>query len=69
MKIIKTYLAFTPEHSAYICEAYNKKQMKAAGINMKLEWREVESFKEAKNECLCSGYEVKNASNVTNFKY
>jgi len=71
MKKIKTFLAFNHEtYKAYICEAYSKKQMKVAGINMRLAWEEKENFKKAKNEVRCTtGYELANCSNVTYFRY
>lgn len=69
MKKIKTYLAFSTDNRAYICEAYSKKQMKIAGMNMKLIWQERESYEKAKNEILCSEYTLTNSSNVSNFGY
>ena len=71
MKKIKVFLAVNNEtYKAYICEAYAKKQMKAAGMNMRLDWNEVESFEKAKNEAMCmDGYDLANCINVTNFTY
>ena len=68
---MKTYIAFVYDgvEKAYICQAENKKQMKSAGMNMKLDWIAYDSYERAKNEILCRGVEIKNSSNVTNFKY
>ena len=68
---MKTYIAFVYDgiEKAYLCQANNKKQMKAAGMNMKLGWTSYESYEKAKNEIACRGVEVKNETNVTNFKY
>lgn len=69
MKEIKTYVALTSDSQAYTCEAYSKKQMKAAQMNMKLDWMPFESSEKAEIFIKCSGYEVKSATNVTQFKY
>jgi len=61
---MKTYLAFSTENKAYICEAKSKKQMKEKGMNMKLDWQERENFEKAKNEILSSGYELTNATRL-----
>lgn len=71
MKKIKTYVAFTEDLKIYTCEAYSKKQMRAAGMNMKLDWTPFEDSEKAEIfiKCLGEGYEYTNATNVTQFKY
>ena len=66
---IYAYLAENKYNEGFICEAYNKAQMKRAKINMKLNWRRFDSFEKAKIELLESNIELKHASNVTNFSY
>lgn len=75
MKKIRTYTAEVIQKESeggwkfYICQAYSKKQMKAAGMNMKLDWQEAESFEKAEMEARCRGLEITRTSNVTNFAY
>lgn len=64
-----TYLAINKHNEGFICEAYNKKQMKRAGMNMKLDWQREESYEKALNELRCRNVELKNSNNVTNFNF
>ena len=63
------YYAINDLNEGFICEAYNKKQMKNACMNMELNWNKTDSYNKAKNIFLSFGVDVKNASNVTQFKY
>lgn len=64
---MKTYLAINEKNECFICEAYSKKQMKNAGMNMKLDWVEYESYEKAFDFISCSDLELKNATNVSSF--
>jgi hypothetical protein len=64
-----TYLAINDNNKGYICIAHNKKQMKNAGINMRLTWQREESYEKAINELKCSNAELKASNDVTNFSY
>lgn len=61
------YLAINEFNDGFICEAYNKKQMKQAGMNMKLGWVRYATYDAALNELQCCNIQLKIASNVTNF--
>jgi len=61
------YLAINDNNEGFICEAFNKKQMKRAGMNMKLDWSRYESSEKAENELKCSNVELKRSSSVTEF--
>jgi len=63
------YLAINDFNEGFICEAYSKKQMKAAQMNMKLSWERFGTYEKARTELKCRGIELKHDVNVTNFKY
>ncbi len=70
MKKAKNYVALPDgnETCAYICTAYSKKQMRAARMNMRLNWQP--SKKENLPRYLTTiGYPLKNWSDVTQFRY
>lgn len=69
MKHLKTFVAYTEGRQAYICLAYAKKQMKAAGMNMKLDWFEEKDEATACRRIECDGFELKNSTNVSSFSY
>ena len=47
----KYYAALTNDNASkvHICRAWNKKQMKKRGMNMKLNWERVENLEAAKS--------------------
>jgi hypothetical protein len=63
------YLAVNDNNEGFICIAYNKKQMKCSGMNMKLNWSRKECYEKSLNELKCSNVELKNSSNVINFRF
>ena len=61
------YVAITNDGRAYICIAENKKQMKAARMNMRLDWIRC---KDGKKELSKFGIDdITNITDVTDFKY
>jgi len=68
MKTSFYYIAVNDNNEGFICEAFSKKQMRNAQINMGLSWERYESYEKALNILKCDGVKLKNASNVTNFK-
>lgn len=71
MKKVFTYVAEADfenqEQQFYICHAYNKEQMKYAGMNMKLEWARYGSRDEALRDI--QGYCIKHETNVSSVRY
>lgn len=72
MKKVYTYTAFAGSGKfdgeslhAYVCQAVSKKQMKFAGMNMKLDWVRHNSYNEALASLL--GYEIKRECNISNY--
>lgn len=49
-RTIYVYMATNSFNHAFICTAYAKKQIKAAGLNMRLLWERKSSMKDAKSE-------------------
>ena len=65
----RIYLAINNLNEGFICEATNKKQMRAAGMNMSLDWEEYPSYNSALNELKRSEIPLKRACNVSNYKF
>ena len=65
----RIYLAINNLNEGFICEAINKKQMRAAGMNMSLDWEEYPSYNSALNELKCSEIPLKRECNVSNYKF
>ena len=71
MKRKHNYIAIpdgNPETCAYVCTAYSKKQMKAAGMNMKLKWERFDGENPA-DWLAWFGFPLKNWTDVTDFRY
>lgn len=67
---IGTYADVIPSCGyGYICEAFSKKQMKAAGMNMRFDWIEIDSFDKALGIIEIRGFDLRNVQNISQFDY
>jgi hypothetical protein len=69
MKHAHVYMAINEFDHAFICIAYSKKQIKAAGLNMRLPWERKADIKAAKAEIEDNQYTLLHTTDVTKFVY
>lgn len=62
------YLAVNDKNEGFICTAFNKKQMKRACMNMKLEWSRYIDYNKVVNYLKSFDIELKHETNVTSFR-
>lgn len=69
MKHAHVYMAINIFNHAFICIAYSKKQIKAAALNMALDWQRKPDMQAAKSEISENQYSLLHTTDVTQFAY
>lgn len=69
MKHQNVYMAINQFNHAFICIAYAKKQIKAAGLNMSLDWERKEDMRAAKAEIIENQLQLLHTTDITSFAY
>lgn len=69
MKHAHVYMATNEFNHAFICTAYSKKQIKAAGLNISLNWERKADMQAAKAEITDNQLTLLHVTDVTSFSY
>ena len=69
MKHAHVYMATNEFNHAFICTAYAKKQIKAAGLNISMKWERKADMQTAKAEITDSQLTLLHVTDVTSFAY